>query len=165
MSLSQPTAADTTKVFAIREHFMPVIATKISRYQTAELQHIDGTWDAWPDLPIRIFTDSNRVVSVSWSRFDDLWLANDHSLPFVAEDATTRWVDNAVEGINGCLGRTIHGVMLGRGEMSIEERKIEIWTRLVIDLGDCWFEIFNALDENGYDLHEFRPAGEFVHCI
>ena len=117
------------------------------------------------NLRIRIYTDSRSLVSVSWSRFGDLWLANDDSLPFAAEDATTRWVENNTSGINDCLGKTIHGVMLGRGEMSIEEREIEIWTRLVIDLVDRWLEIFNALDENGYDLHNTKPTGGFVNCI
>lgn len=155
----------TTKVTAIQKYFAPLIATKINRYQTAELIDDDGVWRSWSDLPIRIFTNSNTLVSVAWSKIDDLWLANDFSLPFAAEDATTRWVENDIMGINGCLGRTIQGVMLGRGEMSIEERQIEIWTRLVIDLGDRWLEIFNALDENGYDFHDKMPTGEFVNCI
>ena len=157
--------ADIAKVDAIRRCFAPLIAARIDRYRTAELLHDDGTWESWPDLPIRIYTDSRLPVSVAWSKFDDLWLANDNSLPFDVEDARTRWIENKIVAINGCLGRTIRGVMLGRGEMSIEDREIEIWTRLVIDLEYRWLEIFNALDENGYELHSSKPTGEFVNCL
>ena len=52
--------------------------------------------------------------------------------------------------------------MLGRGEMTIEGRDVEIWTLIETDRG--WLEIFNALDENGYDLHAEKPAGMFVRC-
>lgn len=51
------------------------------------------------------------------------------------------------------------------GDMRIENREIEIWTRLVIDFVDCWLEVFNALDENGYHLHDEIPSGEFVNCF
>lgn len=156
---------ESQKSLDIRSHFAPLIGSRINRYETAELLHDDGTWGSWPDLPIRIFTDTAYVVSISWSRFDDLWLSNDTSLPFVAEEATTRWVANGIAGINGSIGRIIHHVLLGRGEMSIEGRQIEIWTRLVIDLGECWLEIFNALDENGYSLHDSQPVGEFMNCL
>jgi acetylornithine/succinyldiaminopimelate/putrescine aminotransferase len=44
----------------------------VRKYETAELQLIDGTWVAWPDMPIRLYADSEAIVSVSWSRFDDL---------------------------------------------------------------------------------------------
>jgi hypothetical protein len=157
--------ADIAKVDAIRRCIAPLIAARIDRYRTAELLHDDGTWESWPDLPIRIYTDSQLPVSVAWSKFDDLWLANDDSLPFDVDDARTRWIENKIVAINGCLGRTIRGVMLGRGEMSIEDREIEIWTRLVIDLEYRWLEIFNALDENGYELHSSKPTGEFVNCL
>jgi hypothetical protein len=92
-------------------------------------------------------------------------LATDETLPGWADDDTTRWVENAIESINGCLGRPIRGVWLGRGEMRIGDRDIEIWTRLAIDLGDCWLEVFNALDENGYQLHGDMPPGEFIKCV
>ena len=158
-------AADAEKVSAIQKHFALLLGSRINRYYTAELFLDGGTWVSWPDLPIRIYTDTNLQVSVSWSQFDDLWLGNDNSLPFDVEDATTRWVENDIPNINDCLGRTIQGVMLGRGQMSLEGREIEIWTRLVIDLGDRWLEVFNALDENGYGFYKTMPTGEFVKCI
>ena len=118
--------ADGAKLDAIRTHFAPLIGMKLVCYQTAELLHEDNTWSSWQDLPIRLYTDQMSLVSISWSRFDDLWLANDESLPFCAEDATTRWVENNIDSINGCLGRSIRGVLLSRGQMTIEDGEIEI---------------------------------------
>ncbi len=54
--------------------------------------------------------------------------------------------------------------MLGQGEMSIEGRDIEIWTRLVIETDRGWLEIYNALDENGYEFYAERPEGNLVRC-
>ncbi|RCS55922.1 hypothetical protein DTL42_00595 [Bremerella cremea] len=152
------------KINVIREASTPLIGRKIERFETAEILHHDGTWDDWPDLPIRIYGNGRTMLSVSWSRFDDLWLSNDTSLPFAVEDATTRWKPNGINKITGAIGCTIQGVSLGRGEMSIESRDIEIWTRLVFDLDGKWLEVFNALDENGYDLHLVKPDGEFRKC-
>ncbi|MEI8383684.1 MAG: hypothetical protein WCJ09_26455 [Planctomycetota bacterium] len=152
------------KISTIRDACAPLIGKTIERFETAEILHDDGTWDDWPDLPIRLYCSDYTLLSVSWSRFDDLWLANDDSLPFAAEEATTRWKSNAIEMIRPVTGTRIQGVSLGRGEMSIESRDIEIWTRLVFDLGDRWLEVFNAFDENGYDLHVTEPEGEFRKC-
>lgn len=152
------------KINAIRDACTPFIGKTIERFETAEILHDDGTWDDWPDLPIRLYCTDQTLLSVSWSRFDDLWLSNDKSLPFAAEDATTRWKSNGIKKISAAIGRRIQGVSLGCGEMSIESRDIEIWTRLVFDLGRSWLEVFNALDENGYDLHDAEPDGEFRKC-
>ena len=133
-------------------------------FKPAEILLLSGTWKDWPDLPIRLYCSDNTLLSVSWSKFDDLWLSNDNSLPFAAEDATTRWKSNGIEKIIAAIGKRIRGVSLGRGEMSIESRDIEIWTRLLFDLGGPWLEVFNALDENGYDLHLAKPEGEFRQC-
>jgi hypothetical protein len=153
------------KLEEIQGHFAAHIGEGIVRYETAELQLTDGTWTSWPDLPIRFFTGSGGLLAISWSRFDDLWLASDLSLPFSIEDLTVRWVINGLEEINPALGASIQSVMLGRGEMSIEGTEVEIWTRLVIELDNGWLEVFDALDENGYAFHSERPAGVFVPCI
>lgn len=152
------------KINSIRIACTPLIGKTIERFETAEILHDDGTWDDWPDLPIRIYGDGPKLLSVSWSKFDDLWLSNDTSLPFVAEDATTRWKLNGIARITGIIGRTVQGASIGRGEMSIESRDIEIWTRLLFDLDGVWLEVFNALDENGHDLHVLKPDGEFIDC-
>ena len=158
-------AADVSKINAIRTHFAPLIGKRIDYYRTAEILGEDGTWSNWPDLPIRLYTPESTLVSVSWSCFDDLCLTNDETIPSWVDEATTRWVDNRIDAINDCLGRSIRSVLLGQGDMKIEDQAIEIWTRLVMDLGDRWLEVFNALDENGYQLHEEMPTGDFVNCI
>ena len=153
------------KVRDIQEHFAPVFGETISRYETAELLLEDGSWTSWPDLPIRLYTGQNTLVAVSWSRFDDLWLENDTSLPFPTDGSTIRWITNGLKSINPVLGSSIGSVMLGRGEMSIEGRPIAIWTRLLIRVDVGWLEIFNALDENGYAFHSERPEGSFIPCL
>lgn len=158
-------ATKQDKLSAIRKHFAPIIGSQMIRYETADILYEDGTWDNWPDLPIRIYTSSDGMVAVSWSKFEDLWLANDESLPFSIEGSTTRWVVNGLPEWNACLGATISAVLLGRGAMSIEGREIEIWTRLVLRLSCGWLEIFNALDENAYAFHEFMPDGDFVEIV
>jgi hypothetical protein len=153
------------KIDAIKAHFAPLIGETISGYETAELLLLDGTWEPWPDLPIRLHTLETSSVGISWSKFDDLWLASDTSLPFSIEDSSIRWVKDSHEKMNTAIGSPIRSAMLGRGEMSIGGSAIEIWTRLVIQVGDGWLEVFNALDENGYDYHHREPQGEFIRCI
>lgn len=153
------------KISEIRSHFAAVVGARIDRYETAELQLEDGTWDRWPDLPIRLYTDAGDVIAISWSRFDDLWIAGDLSLPFSVEGSTIRWVSNSIDRINAAVGASIRSVMLGQGEMSIEGREIEIWTRVLIQLDKGWLEILNALDENGYDFYTERPTGNFIPCL
>jgi hypothetical protein len=153
------------KIGDIRSHFAALIGAKVIRYETAELLFDDGTWDSWNDLPIRLFTETGKLVAISWSQFDDLSITGDLSLPPWIEGSTIRWVDNGIEKINPAIDSSIRSVMLGQGEMSIEGREIEIWSRLLIRLDTGWLEIFNALDENGYDFHTEEPTGSFVPCI
>ncbi|MEE2643186.1 MAG: hypothetical protein VX768_21335 [Planctomycetota bacterium] len=152
------------KINAIRVACTPLIGKTIERFESAEILHDDGTWDDWPDLPIRLYCTNQTLLSISWSRFDDLWLSNDKSLPFTTDDATTRWKSNGLETIRAAIGRSVQGVSLGRGEITSESHDIEIWSRLVFYLGGSWLEVFNALDENGYTLHNAEPDGEFRKC-
>jgi hypothetical protein len=46
------------KIKDIQTHFAAIIGEKIIRYETAELLLDDGTWESWPDLPIRLYTGS-----------------------------------------------------------------------------------------------------------
>ncbi len=153
------------KINAIREAWAPLIGKTIQRFETAEILYDDGTWDDWPDLPLRIYCTDHSLVSVSWSRFDDLWLSNDTSLPFSIENVATRWKSNGITQLHAAIGHKIHSVSLGRSPLPLESHAMAIWTRLVIDLGGPWLEIFNALDENGYDLHLAKPDGELRKCI
>lgn len=152
------------KLDLIREQFLPLTGHRIVRFETAEILHGDGTWSEWPDLPIRLFTDDGHTVSVSWSRLDDLFLVEGYALPFDADPETTRWRTNLPDNLCSIIGKKICGTMIGRGEMSVEGKDTLIWTRLVLDLGGTWLEIFNALDENGYQIHESQPDGEFQRC-
>lgn len=154
-----------SKVDDVRSHFAPVVGRKLIGYETAELLLHDGTWTSWPDLPIRLHLSGDKLVAISWSGFDDLWIANDLSLPFPIEDATVRWLSNSMANLNDILNTTIGSVLLGKGGMTWESREIEIWTRVLIQTGDRWLEIFNALDENGYALHAEMPEGNFIRCV
>ena len=152
------------KLKAICDACTPLIGSTIERFETAEIRRDDGTWDDWPDLPIRIYCDRGLLLSVSWSRFDELWLSNDTALPFPVDHAATCWRTNGIDELRPAIGRRIQRVLLGRGDMSIQSREIEIWTRLMFDLGGRWLEVFNALDENGYALHNVEPEGDFRVC-
>ena len=141
-----------------------MIGTTLSAYSTAELLHDDGNWGAWPDLPIRLEWGS-RLTAVSWSKFDDLRIATDASLPFAVDGPSVRWVRNGFPSLNRALGGALLSAALGRGEMSIEGRDIEVWTRLLLQTDRGWLEIFNALDENGYEYHPERPRGLLEPCV
>src|SRR5262245_30164220 len=122
------TANFDSTITAIRETFSSVIGAKVTCYETAELLHDDGSWTSWPDLPIRLHTDDQKFVAIAWSEFDELWLATDESQPFPIEGSTVRWVKNTIDNINGVVGNTILSVEIGRGQMSVEGRDVEIWT-------------------------------------
>lgn len=152
------------RIGEIRAAFAPAIGSTIVGFSTAEIRNDDGTWSDWRDLPIRLKLDSGRVISVSWSRFDDLWIATGESLPFDPEATTHRWMRDSIATLRPVVGGVIKSAMLGQGGMSIEEREIEIWTRLLIETDRGWLEIYNALDENGYQFYAERPEGNFVRC-
>ncbi|HVW02085.1 MAG TPA: hypothetical protein VHB77_17170 [Planctomycetaceae bacterium] len=153
--------ADVAKIQQIREHFGRLIGARITHFVTAESLAEDGTWYHWPDLPIRIYTENGRMAAAAWSRSDDLWLANDDSLPFPIEDARTRWVTNNISMLNECCGQTIGAVSLGADDLG----GFRLWTRLLLTLDKVWLEVRNAGDENGYVLHRAEPTGEFVNCV
>ena len=152
------------KLGDIRRVFTPLIGATLSAYSTAELLHDDGTWSAWPDLPIRLQWGSRGMTSVSWSKFDDLWISTDPSLPVPIDGSTVRWVSDSSESVDRVVGGVLRSVALGRGEMSVEGRDIEVWTRLVLQTDKGWLEVFNALDENGYEYHAEHPRGPLEPC-
>jgi hypothetical protein len=148
----------------IAHAFCPAVGSMITGYTTAELRLEDGTWDPWPDLPVRLEWGDGNIIAVSWSKFDDLWLATDLSLPFDVGSQDVRWVRNSHVALDQAIGARISSVLLGRGEMSLDGVDIEVWTRLLVQLDDACLEVFNALDENGYDFHVRFPPGQFVTC-
>ena len=154
-----------SKLNLIRAHCKPLIGQKIERFETAEIRLTDGTWEDWPDLPLRIYCTKRGLVSIAWSKFDDLWLSNNESTPFPIEEDKTRWRRNRHAKLDPAIGQHIKGVMIGRGDMTINSQEIEVWSRLLFELADMWLEVFNALDENAYDLHRAKPNGKFRKCI
>src|SRR6185295_6374976 len=92
-----PTLVLEQRIAEIRRTFEPAIGAMLHRYSTAELLHDDGKWDAWTDLPIRIEWGADGLIAVSWSKFDDLWLRTDASLPFSIEGLTVPWVHNSID--------------------------------------------------------------------
>ena len=59
------------------------------------------------------------------------------------------------------IGRTIRGFWLGGTAKLLSfggGHDIPGWCRLYLDLGeDLWLEVYNALDDNGYELHAGKP--------
>ncbi len=150
---------------SIRRAFAPAIGEVLTGFSTTEHRFEDGVWHLDPNLPIRLVWGSQVRISVSWSRFDDLWLATDDSMPFKVDMDDVRWVSREPQAFRAALGSRLKGVLLGQGEFSIEGKGIEIWTRLVIETEACWLEIFNALDENGYSCHAQKPEGTFLRIL
>ena len=148
----------------VRAGFRDAIGSTLLTYETAEIRGDDGRWSPWTDLPIRLIT-SRGNIAVSWSGFDTLWIRNDRALPFDIEGAEVRWVNDSLAQLNGALGSVIAGVVVGRGQMAIAGKELEVWTRLVVHVGNFWLEIYNALDENGYALHDKMPSGDFLKCL
>jgi hypothetical protein len=154
-------AVPSDKVEDIRRQFAPLIGQRIEQYETAELL-FEGVWRAYDDLPLRLYFSSAAMASISWSRFDDLSFSDQ---PFSTEGLDVRWVRNGRSELNHVLGLSLRGAALGRGEMSMGGMDSDIWTRLILDLGPKWLEIYNALDENGYAVHDRCPEGDFWLCV
>lgn len=65
-----------------------------------------------------------------------------------------RWIDSGNIHLDAAIGRTVESVSLAQREMTLGGSEIEIWTRLLIHLtGSGSLEVFNALDENGFESH------------
>ncbi|HBM3269069.1 hypothetical protein [Klebsiella michiganensis] len=138
------------KVNNIYTCFFKLLGKKIIKYETAEIYFDD--WEPWNDLPIRIYFDGDEVISIAWSKFDELWLSNDLTLPFSIEYNQVRWVTNSPKEIRGCLNNRISSVKLGVDYLVIENNKIEVFTHLLVYTTNGILDVFNNLDENGYSL-------------
>lgn len=139
-----------SKVNNIYTCFFKLLGKKIIKYETAEIYFDD--WEPWNDLPIRIYFDGGEVISIAWSKFDELWLSNDLTLPFSIEYNQVRWVTNSPKEIRGCLNNRISSVKLGVDYLVIENNKIEVFTHLLVYTTNGILDVFNNLDENGYSL-------------
>ena len=107
------------KIRAVREAALPLIGTTIERFETAEHLY-EGEWGDWHDLPIRIYCSGGKMLSVSWSRFAVLWLANDESVPFEIDESKTRWKVNDLDHIKEIVGRKIQAVWLGQEQICLD---------------------------------------------
>ena len=147
------------KILLVEGSFSELIGKEISGYEIARVE-TEGEWSYWHDLPI-FLSFGNELLSISWTQLNELAIAPYRVLPFNITGFTLEWVEEGFEPLDKIVGTTILSVSLGKGEFSLEGRNIEIWTRLFIGLNNGkTLEIFNALDENGYCLHEKEVCGE-----
>jgi hypothetical protein len=154
------------KVDLIKSYFEPVVGSTIQQLQTVQLFY-DGDvdeWGDWNEQPISLKFSEDRIISVSWSKFDEIWMASEKTLSHRNCSMEFRWVTNSNSLLLPIIGQQLSSAWLGQGEMSMGGSRLEIWTRLLLEFDDNWLEIFNAMDENGYDLHESKPLCEMVRC-
>ncbi len=154
------------KIKMIEKHFNMLIGCKIEGYEVPQLFLLgDEEWINWMDLPLYL-TINGLTLSIVWSEFDALSISIGRTLPFAVGGCTIRWICEGDKLLDSIIGKKITSVSLGQGQMSIKENELEIWTRLLILLDDgTTFEIFNALDENGFCLHKGDIEGKIVNCI
>jgi len=147
------------KVQLVESSFSHLIGKELSGYEIAKVE-IEGKWSYWHDLPIFLSFD-NDLLAISWTQLNELAISSHRVLPFNVAGFTLAWAEEGFEPLDKIFGTTIISVSLGKGEFSLEGNDIEIWTRLFIGLNNGkTLEIFNALDENGYCLHENEVCGE-----
>ncbi|WP_341328614.1 hypothetical protein [Methylotuvimicrobium sp. KM2] len=154
------------KIGLIRERFAFLVGKEILGCELAQLWiEEDKEWSDWMDLPLFLCI-GDSALSISWQKFDELAIENERVLPFTLCGSTVRWLCESIGALDNIVGRKIVSVSLGRGEMSIGEKELEIWSRLLIELtGGIILEVFNALDENGIEVHTVPIAGETLKCI
>ncbi|MDW5502021.1 hypothetical protein R6Y99_19710 [Pseudomonas lundensis] len=94
--------------------------------------------------------NNGQIISVAWSKFDDLWLSNDPSLPFDIYDSKVRWIENTFDDLNRLIGSVILSISLGQDYLAFGGEAIPLGIHLIIETDQGIMDIFNALDENGY---------------
>ncbi len=147
------------KIHLVDSSFSNLIGKELSGYEIAKVK-IEGEWSYWNDLPIVLSFD-NELLSISWTHLNELGISPYRALPFNVSGSTLKWEEEGFEPLDKIVGTTILSASLGKGEFSLEGNDIEIWTKLFIVFSNGkTLEIFNALDENGYFLHEKEISGE-----
>lgn len=154
------------KVSLIQERFAALVGKEVVGYELAQYWCAeDEEWSNWRDIPL-FLSIGETTLSISWQKFDELAIEVDRALPFSLSGATVRLLCEDVESLDAVIGQKVASVSLGKGEMSIEEVEIDVWTRLLIKLsGGNTLEVFNALDENGIEVHTKPVVGEVQKCI
>lgn len=147
------TAVDE-KIELIRDRFGSLIGSEFRGYELAQLWcSNEKEWSDWMDIPLFLSFDQS-ALSISWEKFDDLAIEKGRVLPFSLGGSTVRWLCEGVELLDSLIGQKILGISLAKGQMTLGNADVEIWTRLLIELDSgSTLEIFNALDENGIELH------------
>lgn len=151
------------KVEAIYRYFTPCLGRELLAFETAQTK-LDDEWDDWFGLPVRLYFGNCTLVSLAWSHFDKLFISNDKALNCPTDGLEIYWIRNGVGPIKPAISGKLKSVKLGRGEMSVGDRSVDIWTRVLLEQDHGWLEIYNSLDENGFHFHRNSPAGEFITC-
>jgi hypothetical protein len=155
-----------SKLKLITEIFAPLIGLTFEGYEMPELFiEDDNTWDKWFDLPIYL-SFSDELISVSWADLDELSLSRNREIPFSLDGCQVRWCSENIPLLNNALGQKLESVSLGRGQMSVENNELEIWTRLFLHLTNgVIIEIYNALDENGFNVLSSIIEKDTIKCV
>lgn len=158
--------AKAAKLQLIQDRFSGLVGQPILGYELAQLWcDDDQQWSDWMDLPL-FLTVGDSTLSISWQKFDDLAMEVGRVLPFSLGGSTVRWLWEGVAVLDAILGNTVAAVSLGRGQMAIGGRELEIWTRLLITLDSgTTLDVFNALDENGLALVTLGPGDEVIQAV
>lgn len=153
------------KIALIRERFSGLIGEKVQGYELAQIWvESESDWSNWMDVPL-FLTVGDQTLSISWVKFNELAIEPWRVLPFPLCSSTIRWLCEGVETLDQVTGKRIISVSLGRGDMTIEEKEIEIWTRLLLTLDNgMTLSVYNALDENGIELITEDKIGEAIKC-
>jgi hypothetical protein len=154
------------KIALIQKYFGPLVGQKIDGYELPQYWYEeDKEWSDWMDLPL-ILKINKKPLSISWCQFEDFAIDAGRPLPFSLVDTTVKWISEGNKYLDSIIGQEIKSVALGRGEMTMEGKDIEIWTRLLIELSDGrTLDVFNALDENGVDVIDSNIEGELIKCL
>lgn len=149
----------------IDKQISAVTGQYLSGYTCFEYIADDGQSDRWDDMPLQLFFDGPMPLSIAWSHFDNLWCKIGTELPFDPGENYRKCNNHGIREVEPLIGQKICSFYLGKGQMTIEDRDVEIWTRLLLCFeGGQYLEIYNKLDENGYMHHKQMPNGDWINA-
>lgn len=146
----------------VHHQFSELIGKKIKAYELAQIWCEEtASWSEWNDLPVFLSIGS-RELSISWQKFDELAVEAGRVLPFSVCGSTLRWIDSGNIHLDAVIGHTIESVSLAQ-ELIFGGHAM--WTRLLVHFeGGGSLEVFNALDENGFEFHT-KTVEASVSCF
>lgn len=153
------------KISLIRTNFSNLLGKKITGYELAQIWFEETSeWSEWMDIPLFLCI-GETTLSISWKKFDELAISEGRALSFSLCNSTVRWICEGVAELDKVVGHSIVSASLGRGEMSVNEADVEIWTRLLLELSNGFtLDVFNALDSNGVEVVTSQTIGEIHKC-